>query len=211
MDKALIQIEDINQYAAAQISESSINGSNTKADHIVLAAQRKHIMPAISASVYRLLFTEQSNRITELLRGGEMQDRQGDTVFYFGIVPALAIYSEAEYIKRNDLRYTATGNKRKQDNKSDYDSTLIEKVYKGRIDEANNYLMQCIWYLYQGSQYDWPEFQLCNSIQPLRSNAISVVGAKESYLEPDVNNVPFGRGRGELGDNGRIINYYGIS
>ena len=90
-------------------------------------------------------------------------------------------------------------------------SELIEKVYKGRIDEANNYLMQCIWYLYQGSQYDWPEFQLCNTIQPLRSNAISVVGAKESYLEPDVNNVPFGRGRGELGDNGRIINYYGIS
>lgn len=150
---------------------------------IILNVQRGWVRQSLGLAQYRDLHVNQTDSKYQNLLNGTVYTLNGETVDFFGLKPAIALYTYAVYLKQADLRLTPSGNKRKRANQSDNSTEeSIDKEYQKAMGEAGSYLRECLLYLANNST----TFPLFKGIAQARDSIrIGTAQHKDFYSEDE--------------------------
>lgn len=114
---------------------------------VILRMQRGQLRDLLGAALYYDVHTTQTGNNATLINGGAYS-YEGNTIDFYGLKPAIVLYSWASFIKGNDFKVTLSGNKKKRANESENaDNLLIMQEYQKALNEARGYMDEVLKYL----------------------------------------------------------------
>lgn len=160
----------------------------------IIQAQRNYIRNFIGKAQYYDLHTNQTDAKYLTLLAGGAYTVNGQTVDFFGLKPAIALYAYAVFLHDNDMRVTRTGDRVKASDVSEQATPeMLRNEYSKALDNAKRYLNEAGYYLAQNA-----------TTYPLYSATLAGGGTSIS----SVGHSQFGASSGyTYGADGRVIGY----
>jgi hypothetical protein len=191
MSEAIVTISDFEQYKPIP---KSLQGEDFQP--FIIRVQRDWLRRQLGKALYRDMTQNQDvAKYATLIQGGTATDSSGNTIDFFGLLPAVVYYAYADYLKQNDLKLTPAGSKTKKSNSSDMASKeLIDSEYNKAMQNAYSYMTEVVDFLNDNKS----TYSLFSGQKAVMRGSIRIgrVERQDFYSEDD--NYKYGNNGGEF-------------